>query len=319
MTLPELAPAWQLPHKRLKLLCGLAYWEQHPGVPRKEMRGSSSSEVVGINYEGGKIATHALQYAECIAYCNCQVAMDAPYDTPPRIASEAVRSKGRSEQQFSDYDEDRLKAVLLAIFQHITRTYPGVRIVIQIARGRAAQSTFDEVLKPVLQLSGVSLDVREVVFGYRSTTYYRPASAGGGAASDPSPFILFNFGMFAVLREAPHCPVYVGEVCNPTHSFCVVGYEQGGGFVMDSGAAVVQQHIDDRNILNSSALGAALGVDIRKMALVGIADEMPFVTPEEYSQGHIADLIKEVVTATTVTVAVNGCTLQTPPPRKSTV
>ena len=59
--------------------------------------------VIGINFEGGKIIKHIKQYKQCIGYVNCQIAMDAPYHVPSRIANNCVRSNGRSESQFKYY------------------------------------------------------------------------------------------------------------------------------------------------------------------------------------------------------------------------
>jgi len=72
------------------------------------MIGGSPDYVVGINFEGGKIIKHILQDSNCIAYANLQIAMDAPYHDPPRVADETLRLKGRSETQFAGYDEEAL-------------------------------------------------------------------------------------------------------------------------------------------------------------------------------------------------------------------
>ncbi len=54
------------------------------------MRNDNHPIPVGINYEGGKIISHVLKYPQqCIAYANCQIAMDAPYHG--RVADESHR------------------------------------------------------------------------------------------------------------------------------------------------------------------------------------------------------------------------------------
>jgi transaldolase len=70
--------------------------------------------------------------------------MDAPYHG--RVADESHRSKGRSELNFPGYKEDLLVKNLKIIFSYIKNTFPSKKLVIQIARGRSSQQTFDEVL-----------------------------------------------------------------------------------------------------------------------------------------------------------------------------
>ncbi|CAM9493058.1 unnamed protein product, partial [Ectocarpus fasciculatus] len=159
---------------------------------------------IGINYEGDKIISHILQYDSCVAFANIQIAMDAPFHSPPRIADETVRQEGRSELQFEGYNERELKHRLKTILEWVYRNYGETKVVFQIARGRAAASTAKEVLLPVLDLSGI--DNYELCFGYRSSDYYVPAS--------DVPFVFINYGMFAVLREIRPC-LPVGTICNP--------------------------------------------------------------------------------------------------------
>ena len=124
---------------------------------KKQFAGASSNNnIVGINYEGGKIISHILKSENCIAYANCQIAMDAPYHG--RVADETIRSKGRSEVQFPGYTDEYLISQLEQIFNYIKKNYPNIKIVIQIARGRSAVSMKDEIIGPILS----KLNIKEI-------------------------------------------------------------------------------------------------------------------------------------------------------------
>lgn len=230
--------------------------------------------IIGINFEGGKIIKHILKNKYCKGYVNCQIAMDAPYQTPPRVADETLRTKGRSELQFHGYDEEKLKSKLSIIFKHIIDKYNNTKLVIQIARGRAWKSTFDEVIKPVLDKLNITEDKYKIIHGYRSTDYYNH--------TDNSDFIFFNYGMFAELTD--NIKIEVGEICNPVISYDIFRY------CLDTGFTFYEKknfEYDDKNILNNFQ-------DIKKLKLFGIADEMKFITPSVYDKKHIIKLVKSI-------------------------
>jgi hypothetical protein len=232
---------------------------------------SNESYVAGINYEGGKIIEHIKKFKQCVAYANCQIAMDAPFHSVPRVADEKVRSSGRSESQFHGYNEDQLKDKLLEIFSHIRSKYSSIKIVIQIARGRSSEPTFVEVIKPVLDRLGLTNVVTK--YGYRSTDYFVP--------TDETPFVFVNYGMFAELSD--NIRVQVGEICNPVVTYDVLNYDNTTGFEFNNRQSFES---DDMNILNN--------FDIKKLTLFGIADSMKFVTPAEYKKEHVLGMVDKV-------------------------
>lgn len=226
------------------------------------------NNIVGINFEGGKIITSILRKygGTCTGYANCQIAMDAPFHG--RVADESVRGKGRSESQFTDYREGELKENLRMIFEYIHINYHH-RVIIQIARGRSGQPMFDEVIKPILEMVGIHK--YKTVYGYRSTDYFNENTT--------EKFVFVNIGMFAVLSGIEQ--VYVGEVCNPTTTYSIESYDKQKGFTI---ADEVNTFDDSKNILNKVP-------DIKKITLFSIADDMKFISPDEYSSEHIQDLV----------------------------
>ena len=106
--------------------------------------------VIGVNFEAGKIIEHVRKMPNCLAYANCQISMDAPFSD--RVADDTVRNVGRSELAFvkQGYDEGKLIAKFKEILRLMKTNYldkiPQTKMVIQIARGKAAKSTFKEVI-----------------------------------------------------------------------------------------------------------------------------------------------------------------------------
>jgi hypothetical protein len=239
----------------------------------KQIAGRTNNDhVIGINFEGGKIINHIKQYEQCIAYANCQIAMDAPYHDVPRIADETVRSSGRSENQFKGYDEEKLKNKLEEILNLINTKYSGTRLVIQIARGRSSEPTFIEVIKPILEKIGI-IDV-VTKYGYRSENYYIPP--------DDLPFVFLNYGMFAELSD--NIPIEVGEICNPIITYDIINYTPDTGFKFENMKSFEK---DNKNILNKFSY-------IKKLTLFGIADDMKFITPDIYNKKHVLRMIDSI-------------------------
>lgn len=229
------------------------------------------TNVIGINYEGGKIIRHILRFSYCLGYVNCQIAMDAPYHTIPRVADESKRSLSRAELQFNGYNEDKLKEKLYNIFNYIKEKFGDIKLVIQIARGRAAAPTCENVIDPIID----QIKFSNVIFqkGYRYVDYYIP--------TDCEPFIFFNYGMFAELSE--DIKINVGEICNPVVTWDVTR-DKDNNLVSSNNTSF----IDAKNILNAPELDYIS----KKMTLFGIDDAMPFITPKDYSKESILGLLE---------------------------
>jgi len=233
-------------------------------------------ECYGINFEGGKIIKYILESKNCIAYANVQIAMDAPYNG--RVADEKLRNLGRSELQFDkkyEYSDLFVQCKLYSILEYVNNKYPNTKIIIQIARGRSGISMFDEVLKPIMKILGLvdnnnNLISRKckIIYGYRSTDYFN-------YSSQKNNFVFINIGMFAVLTNYKN--IRVGQICNPLITFDVLNTDM----------EISEKYLfnDKKNILNKID-------NISKIILYGIADDMPFITPHEYSIKKINKLIK---------------------------
>jgi len=244
------------------------------------MSNSNKPLCCGINYEGGKIIKHILQQQSkhCLAYANVQIAMDAPYHG--RVADEKLRDKGRSELQFPPkygYSDVLVQCKLYKIIQHIQEKYPNKKIVMQIARGRSGLSMYEEVLRPVLfplgliHSDGTPYNKKfKLVYGYRSTDYYQSSRM-------KTDFIFINIGMFAVLTNVSQ--INVGQICNPVITYDIID--------SDMNISGKRTFYDNKNVLNSFQ-------DISKITLCGIADDMPFITPDVYSKQKIKWLLHSI-------------------------
>jgi hypothetical protein len=239
-------------------------------IPKEENQKKSIDNVIGINYEGGKIITHIQQFTNCIAYANCQIAMDAPFHG--RVASESIRKEARSETQFSGYDEEYLISQLEEIFEYINTNYSNIKIVIQVARGRSANSMINDILLPII--TKLSIIKYEFVYGYRSDNYYVPKTT--------DEFIFVNIGMFAVLKGVPDAKI--GEIFNPRKTISISEIKEC-------------ELITDYNIIKLSGEPNILDKisHIKELILLGIADNMPFITPDKYSKISIDKLIDELI------------------------
>lgn len=230
--------------------------------------------VVGVNFEAGKIIDNVRHLPNCLAYANCQISMDAPFSD--RVADDAVRTVGRSELAFVShgYDEVALIIKFREIVSSIKDKYLSqeqpVKLVIQVARGKAAKSTIKDIIEPVL----AELDISnyQFVIGYRSADYYN------GAGLDN--FVFLNYGMFGVLTKTDE--IGVGEICNPVVSYSIALSDGPETLIGKDGSTFDN---DPKNILNDSSLG------IRKIVLFGIEDSMPFITPDKYKYSDFCVLI----------------------------
>lgn len=235
--------------------------------------GLSQDLPIGINFESGKIITWETKCKNCVAYANCQIGMDAPYHG--RIADESHRTQGRSEVNFPGYREDLLIEDLRKVFAYIKDNFPGIKIVIQIARGRSGIQMFDEVLKPLLADLSIEESDYLVKYGYRTVNYYECRDLEEN-------FVFVNIGMFAVLTQIEK--VYVGQLCNPVITYNITDYDKEvNKFEVED--LVYNFSRDPKNILNN--------IDsIQKIKLFGIGDCMKFVTPDIYVKEAIDKLIK---------------------------
>jgi len=230
--------------------------------------------VVGVNFEAGKIIDNVRHLPNCLAYANCQISMDAPFSN--RVADDAVRTVGRSELAFVShgYDENALIAKFREIVSSIKDKYLSeeqpVKLVIQVARGKAAKSTIKDIIEPVL----AELDITnyKFVIGYRTADYYN------GAGLDN--FVFLNYGMFGVLTKTDE--IGVGEICNPAVSYSIALSDGPETLIGKDGSTFDN---DPKNILNDASLG------IRKIVLFGIEDSMPFITPDKYKYSDFCVLI----------------------------
>lgn len=245
---------------------------------KKHFGGGNKNTIIGINYEGGKIIQHVLQNNKCVAYANVQIAMDAPF--MGRVASVDVRSKRRSEIQFDPDADTRIILGLNKLFNIIELKYQNYPIVIQIARGRAAEQMKEEVIIPFLKSRNIKLE--NIIFnnGYRQENYYNHINE--------NEYIFINIGMFAVLQDESNFEqtkdnlLKVGEVCNPNITCNITSYENDEFTISQC-----YEFNDDKNLLNF--------IDFPKLLLYGIADKMPFITPLQYSNNAINKLISSYV------------------------
>lgn len=215
-----------------------------------------------VNYEGGKIVDHALNSPMCKGYSNIQIAMDAPF--LGRVADTQTRRSAigmRAETAFAEYDETRMIAMLDralgAIHDTVTTadaSSDDALYIFQIARGKAAVSTEQDVLLPIL--NRLSIKQYSVSYGYRSSTYFQYPKQS---------FWFVNIGMMACLDKSQR----PGELCIPetTHDI-----ELCNDTMMVTKS---RSHNDD--VLARS--------DFMPVHLFGIADDMPFVTPQNYPNG----------------------------------
>ena len=243
--------------------------------------------VIGVNFEAGKIIEHVRKMPNCLAYANCQISMDAPFSD--RVADDTVRNVGRSELAFvkQGYDESKLIAKFKEILRLMKTNYldkiPQTKMVIQIARGKAAKSTLKEVIEPVLE--ELKIVRYKIVIGYRNHDYYK-YNYKTAHGTHGEPFVFVNYGMFGVLSNVDK--IGVGEICNPVTTYSITSENKrpktGKVIVKKVEGSELRFGSDPRNILNDKSLG------IRKIKLYGIDDDMLFITPDKYDVANFESL-----------------------------
>merc|ERR1711988_1839169 len=175
--------------------------------------------VLGINYEGGKGIERAAACKHCLGAYNCQIAMAAPFEAGGD-APEEKRAAGRSEIQMGATDSQLITQLLpvlrhalaaaasideiesavaaaavdpvtngqmtKAAANHAGKLPPHADVIVQIARGRSAQPTWDNVVRPALEQCCADMSKCKMVNGYRATDF--PHFEGA------APFVYINVG-----------------------------------------------------------------------------------------------------------------------------
>ena len=149
------------------------------------------------------------------------------------------------------------------------------RLVVQIGRGRSAAPFRAETIDPILAALPAGLDYT-FGYGYRSTTWWRPPFEDGRR----EPFGFVNVGMFARLSGG----VRPGEVFACTDGVAVVRRDAS------SGRLVVAA---DEPLAGENAAAAIVDAGLPSVRLVGIADDMPFVTPADYGIEELLLLLQQ--------------------------
>lgn len=262
--------------------------------------GGKKNDIIGINYEGGKIISHILNYENCVAYANCQMALDAPYSN--------------NQSKFQNYDIINAKDKLKEIFQYIDDKYKNIKIVIQVARNRSAQNFIDTILMPII--NEIEIEKYEFQLGYRSSEYYVPGydnekktmsefiteSSTLSTAEelelteqiettpqdtiddvldiDSQKFVFVNIGRFGVLKGDD--AVEPGEICNPARSYIIKDFKNN---TMISDFEVTKFK-DDKNILNK--------MNFKKITIFGISDHMKYITSYVYPKEIIYKMLANI-------------------------
>merc|ERR1719486_885944 len=259
-----------------------------------ESTGGRKDMVLGINYEGGKGIERAAACKHCLGAYNCQIAMDAPFEAGEG-APEEKRAAGRSEIQMGATDSqlitqllpvlrhalaaaasiDEIESAVAAAVDPVTngqmtkaaanhagKLPPHADVIVQIARGRSAQPTWDNVVRPALEQCCADMSKCKMVNGYRATDF--PHFEGA------APFVYINVGMFG--RMSPGVPVGRIYSCLRTH-------------VIDDASSPAAPMLAEGSTatLNHAGKDAALDL-LPQCTLISIPDGFPFVTPEKYSR-----------------------------------
>jgi hypothetical protein len=97
--------------------------------------------------------------------------------------------------------------------------------------------------------------------------------------------VFLNYGMFGVLTNDDK--IHVGEICNPILSYSITG-TKGNLLLLNEGSSFMD---DPKNILNNPSITS---LNIKKIILFGIEDDMPFITPDEYNKSDFDILIEKI-------------------------
>lgn len=230
----------------------------------------------GVNYEGHKITEYALAHGAVCAL-NVQVAMDAPFDGD--VADEATRAVGRSEQQFAGYRHSAMLCGIQTALSQLRATClaRGATVLfVQVARGRSAKAFFDDSIAPNLP----SDLPHQAWFGYKSGDFFVPPEGNVR-------FGFVNFGMFARLSGG----VRPGEVFT-----CVEGTpvtrDENGHLCVDRWIRS-RPGVEVAQVVAGHEQALILTAGLPAIRLLGIADDMPFVTPEAYTKADLLAMFSQ--------------------------
>ena len=238
---------------------------------------NNKNDIIGVNFESGKIINHIKRkYKNLSGYSNFQIAMDAPFHG--MVADESLRAKGPSERSIKDFNymnfESSLFNALLEIINFICDKNVDT-LVIQIARGRSGVVFFKDDIIPKLNNFGVLEFIKMekdkyihynfktcnkkkkiiLTFGYRSKDYFDLPMK--------KKFVFINIGMYARLQFDKK--ITAGLLCIPTETYSMNP----------------DKNITDKMIFNDDLLLKSK-FTFPQIKLIGIDDNMAFVTPDNY-------------------------------------
>jgi hypothetical protein len=242
------------------------------------LKNYNKEDIIGANYEGGKIIKHIKDKykKKLVGYSNFQISMDAPFHN--MIADEKLRSKGPSERSIPDFNfmnfESSVFNGLLEIINYACEKNADT-IILQIARGRSGVVFFKDDILPKLNAFGrVEFQKMEndkylhynfyvcgkkkkiiLTFGYRAKDYFNLPMK--------KKFVFVNIGMFARLQF--NKKITSGLLCVPFETY-----------KMSADKSIFDKLEFDDDILFKSAY------KFNKIKLIGIDDDMEFITPEFY-------------------------------------
>ncbi len=245
----------------------------------------NKTDIVGVNFESGKIINFIKnKYKSKLAgFSNFQIAMDAPFHKME--ANEKFRQKGPSERSIPDYNfmnfESSLFNALLEVVNFLCVEKVDT-LVLQIARGRSGVVFFkDDILSKLNAFGKVEFDKMEkdkyihytfevcgkkkkiiLTFGYRSKDYF--------SLDMKKKFVFVNIGMYGRLQYDRK--ITAGLLCVPTETYS-----------MNPDKSITDKMIFNDDILLKSAF------KFSTIKLIGIEDNMPFVTTEKYK---LSDFLK---------------------------
>ena len=237
----------------------------------------NKDDIIGVNFESGKIINFIKKtYKKNLAgYSNFQIAMDAPFHG--MVADESLRAKGPSERSIKDFNfmnfESSLFNALLEVINYICEKNIDT-LVIQIARGRSGVVFFKDDIIPKLNNFGnlefIKMEKDKYIhynfntcnkkkkiiltFGYRSKDYFNLPMK--------KKFVFINIGMYARLQFNK---IPAGLLCIPTETYSMNN----------------DKSISDKLLFNDDLLLKSK-FNFSKIKLIGIDDNMAFVTPENY-------------------------------------
>ncbi|CAF3094907.1 unnamed protein product [Rotaria sp. Silwood2] len=201
--------------------------------------------------------------------------MDAPFDGV--VATQAIRAKGPTEKQLFGYNQQTLLSAINQVFDYIIDEFPQPFVMIQIARGRSSADTLQDIhyILDKLTDSGCKYEIKT---GYRSSDYFKIPK------DSEQEFVFVNIGMFARLTNVHQ--MLPGTACNPITTIDLDMNDEQRLIIFNK-----RNHDDAKNILNH------FSSQFQNIILLGMTDQMPFVTPDQYPAIEMQRLIHLVLTS----------------------